>query len=313
MKAIVYRKYGSPDVLGLQERDKPTVRDKDVRIRVRAASVNASDWHLLTATPWVTRLFAGLLKPKRKILGVDVAGQVDAVGSQVTRYQPGDAVFGTSDDAGAFAEFMRVPEDLVVHKPANVTDEEAAAAPAAALTALKGLRDKGRVQPGQKVLINGAAGGVGTFAVQIATLFGAEVTGVCSTRNLDLVRSIGADHVIDYSQEDFAENDRRYDVVFDLVGNRSLADCRRILRPQGMYVAAAGAPARLLWITMTGGKRMVTMLSQPNQEGLRCIQKLLETGELKSVIDRRYPLHEVPDALRYLGEGHARGKIVITV
>jgi NADPH:quinone reductase-like Zn-dependent oxidoreductase len=313
MKAIVYRKYGSPDVLELQEIDKPSFGNNDVLVRVHASCVNAADWHFLRGSPWVTRLFWGLLKPKRNVLGLDVAGRVEAVGAKVTRFLPGDKVFGTSDNAGAFAEYMCIPEDLVMLKPTNLTDEETAAVPVAALTALQGLRDKGKIQPGQRVLINGASGGVGTFAVQIAKSFGAEVTAVCSTKKLDMVLSIGADHTVDYSREDFTKNDRCYDLILDLVGNHSLADCRRTLRPAGTYVAAAGGPARMLWIAMIGGKRMVSWVSRPNHKDLAFMKELLDTGKVRPVIDRRYPLNDVPEAIRYVEEGHAQGKIVITV
>lgn len=312
MKAIVYQKYGSPDVLELQEVDKPTVTSGEVLVRVHAASVNPLDWHFLRGTPFVVRILAGLLKPKRKILGVDVAGRVEAVGGKVTQFQPGDEIFG-STNLGAFAEYLCVPEDGVVLKPANLTYEEAAAVPVAALTALQGLRDKGQIQPGHEVLINGASGGVGTFAVQIAKSFGAEVTGVCSTRNLDMVRSIGADRVIDYSEEDFTQTGGRYDLILDAVGNRSLSDCKRALHANGIYVAAAGSLVRAVWILMTGGKKMVSMLAKLNREDVGFMKELLETGKVTPIIDRRYPLSEVAEALRYIEEGHAQGKVVIMV
>ncbi len=261
----------------------------------------------------MVRALAGLLKPKRKILGVDVAGRVEAVGGKVTHFQPGDEIFGSGNRLGAFAEYLCVPEDGVVLKPANLTYEEAAAVPVAALTALQGLRDKGRIRPGHKVLINGASGGVGTFAVQIAKSFAAEVTGVCSTRNLEMVRSIGADRVIDYSEEDFTKTGARYDLFLDAVGNRSLPDCKRVLRPTGIYVAAAGSPARSLWMSMIGGKRMVSMLTKPTQEDVGFLKELLESKQVTPVIDRRYPLSGVAEALRYLEEGHARGKVVVTM
>ncbi len=254
---------------------------------------------------------AGLLKPKRKILGVDVAGRVEAVGGRVTQFQPGDEIFGISTDD--FAEYLCVPETGVVLKPANLTYEEAAAVPVAAITALQGLRDKGQIQPGHKVLINGASGGVGTFAVQIAKSFRAEVTGVCSTRNLDMVRSIGADRVIDYRKEDFTQTAGRFDLILDAVGNRSLSDCKRALHANGIYVAAAGSPVRALWILMTGGKKMVAFIAKLNQEDMGFMKELLESEKAKPVIDRRYPLSEVAEALRYLEEGHAQGKVVITV
>ncbi|MCZ6569583.1 MAG: NAD(P)-dependent alcohol dehydrogenase [Deltaproteobacteria bacterium] len=309
MKAIVYQKYGSPDVLELQEIEKPAATEGEVLVRVHAASVNPYDWHFLRGTPLVVRVMAGLLKPKRKILGLDVAGRVEAVGGRVTQFQPGDEIFGISPNA--FAEYLCVSENGVVLKPANLTYEEAAAVPVAALTALQCLRDKGQIQAGHKVLINGASGGVGTFAVQIAKSFGAEVTGVCSTRNLDMVRSIGADHTIDYSQEDFTETGARYDLILDAVGNHSLSDYGRMLHPKGIYVAAAGAPIRALWIAMR--KKMSTMLTKPNREDVGFMKELLETGKVTPVIDRRYPLSEVAEALRYLEEGHAQGKVVITV
>ena len=314
MKAIVYQKYGSPDVLALQEVDKPAVTDGHVLVRVHAASVNPIDWHFLRGTPLIVRIFAGLVKPKRKILGGDVAGSVEAVGGDVTQLQPGDEVFGSPGfDLGAFAEYLCVSEDSVVPKPANLTYEEAAAVPAAALTALQGLRDKGQVQQGHEVLINGASGGVGTFAVQIAKSFGAEVTGVCSARNLDMVRSIGADRVIDYNEEDFTKPGGRYDLILDAVGNRSLSDCKRALRANGIYVSAAGSPVRSLWMSMTGGKKMVSLSVRSNQEDLSFMKELLEAKKVTPVIDRRYPLSNVAEALRYLGEGHTQGKVVITV
>ena len=313
MKAVVYQEYGPPGVLELREIDRPAVADGDVLVRVHATCVSGGDWHLLTATWLAVRLFWGLLRPKRQVLGFDVAGTVEAVGRRVTQFRPGDEVFGASDRGGAFAEYMCVPAGGLAPKPANLTHEQAAAVPTSALTALHGLRDKGRIRSGQKVLINGASGGVGTFAVQIAKSFGAEVTGVCSTGKLDMVRSIGADHTIDYSQEDFTRSDARYDLVLDIVGNRPLADCKRTLRPDGIYVAVSGHPARALWIAMTGGRRMVSFISHPNQGDLGFLRELLEAGKVTPVIDRRYPLNEVPEAMRYFGEGRARGKVVITV
>ena len=310
MKAIVCQRYGSPDDLELQEVDQPTVTDRGVLVRVHAASVNPYDWHVLRGSPLVVRAMAGLFAPKCKIPGLDLAGRVEAVGAKVTQFQPGDEVFGISNKA--FAEYVCTSEDGVVRKPANLTFEEAAAVPVAALTALQCLRDKGHIQSGHKVLINGASGGVGTFAIQIAKSFGAEVTGVCSTRNLDMVRSIGADHVIDYTQEDFTKTGGRYDLILDAVGNHSLSDCKRILQPKGIYVAAAGAPIRALWIAMAGSN-LVTMITKPNQKDVGFMKELLEIGKVTPVIDRRYPLSEVAEALRYLEEGHARGKVVITV
>jgi len=322
MKAIVSHKYGSPDDLELQDIDKPVAEDDEVLVRVHAASVNPLDWHLMTGTPYIARIQAGLLRPKRIVPGVDVAGRVEAVGRNVSQFQPGDDVFGGS--SGSFAEYVCVSEDGIVLKPDNLTFEQAAAVPIAAFTALQGLRDKGRIQPGHKVLINGASGGVGTFAVQIAKSFGAEVTAVCSTRNVDMVRSIGADHVSDYTQEDFTKTGLRYDLIFDAVGNRSLADCRRALNPKGVYVSVGakrmgrwlGPLPRLvkaLVVSLIGSQKMVPMLAHQNKEDLVVLQELLEAGKVSSVIDRRYGLREVPEALRYQGEGHAQGKTVITV
>ncbi len=312
MQAIVYEKYGPPDVLELREIDKPTIKDNEVLVRVHAAAVGAGDLHLLSAEIWAVRAYAGLFGPKRPVLGHDLAGTVEAVGNKVTRFKAGDEVFGTSNNAGAFAEYVRVPEAGLALKPSNLTFDEAAAVPVSALTALQGLRDKGRIQPGHKVLINGASGGVGLFAVQIAKSFGAEVTGVCSTKKMELVRSLGADHVIDYTQEDFTTSDRRYDLVLDNVGNRPLADCKRTLAPDGIYVAVAGAPSRSLRIAIAGGKNAIVFVSLPNPEDLLCIKELVESGKLTPTIDRRYPLAEVPDAMRFAGAGTAQGKIVIT-
>jgi len=323
MKAIVYYKYGSPDVLQLQEVDKPVVNDDDVLVRVRAASANPYDWHFMTGRPYIMRIQSGLLKPKVNGLGADLAGQVEAVGKNVTQFRPGDEVFGEVD-AGSFAEYVCVSEDSVVLKPANLTFEQAAAVPMAALTALQGLRDAGRIQPGQKVLINGASGGVGTFAVQIAKSFGAEVTGVCSSRNVDMVRSIGADDVIDYTREDFTRGGQRYDLMLDNVGNRSLSECRRVLNPKGVYLASFGhrenrwlGPfARLIRMFVLSpfvSQKMASLSAKRTKEVLLDLKALIETGEVTPVIDRTYPLSEVPEAIQYLAEGHARGKVVITV
>ncbi len=325
MKAIVYTEYGPPDVLQLKEVDKPTPKEDEVLIKVLAASVNPLDWHLLRATPFLVRLTEGLLRPKKKILGADMAGRVEEVGKNVKQFQTGDEVLGDFfvDGLGGFAEYVCVPEDAaLVQKPTNLTFEEAAAVPVAAVTALQGLRDKGQVQPGQKVLINGASGGVGTFAVQIAKSFGAEVTGVCSTRNLDMVRSIRADHVIAYTQEDFTQNGQRYDLIADAVGNRSVSDYRRALSPKGICVIIGYSSPVLLfqhtfqgpWISMTGSKRIGLMgTMKPNKKDLVFMKGLLEAGKVVPVIDRRYPLSEVPEAVRYLEGGHAQGKVVITV
>jgi NADPH:quinone reductase-like Zn-dependent oxidoreductase len=323
MKAMTYRTYGSPaDVLELADIDKPGLGDNDVLIRVQAASVNPLDWHLLTGTPYIARLQAGFRKPKRNIPGADVAGRVEAVGKAVTEFRPGDEVFGESVTGGGYAEFVSVPEKLLVLKPANLTFEQAAAVPVAAFTALQGLRDKGNIQPKHKVLIVGASGGVGTFAVQIAKSFGAEVTGVGSTRNVDMIRSIGADHVIDYTRADFAGEGQRYDLILDAVGNRSVPACRRALNPEGIYVGVGGPKktlsllgrmVRMALASMVGKKKMVSMLATASKEDLITLTELLETGAVTPVIDRTYSLNEVPEALLHQGEGHARGKTIITV
>jgi NADPH:quinone reductase-like Zn-dependent oxidoreductase len=318
MKAIVQHEYGPPDVLKCEEVPKPTPGDDEVLIRVHAASANPLDWRTLRADPFFLRLMGdGILKPKDKILGVDVAGTVEAVGRNVKEFQPGDAVFGTSE-SGCFAEYVCARVDRLAPKPQRTTFEEAAAVPVAAISALQGLRDKGRIQSGQKVLINGASGGVGTFGVQIAKAFGAEVTGVCSTRNLDMVRSIGADHVIDYTREDFTRSGKRYDLILDAAAYRSISDYRRALSLNGIYVLIGGSLGRLFqllllgpWFSMTGHK-MSFMMARISKADLVFMKELLEAGKVVPVIDRRYPLSGVPDALRYLEEGHARGKVVIT-
>ncbi len=321
MKAVVYYNYGPPDVLKCEEIEKPAAGDNEVLIRVRAASVNPIDWHLMRGTPYIVRIMAGLRKPKVTRLGVDVAGQVEAVGGNVTQFKPGDEVFGAC--RGAFAEYACTSESAVVMKPDNVTFEQAASIPVAAFTALQGLRDKGQIQPGQKVLINGAAGGVGTFAVQIAKSFGADVTGVCSTRNVDMVRSIGADRVIDYTQEDFTKSGQRYDLVFDSVGNHSLSACRRVLNRKGTYIVVGGPDGRWLGplarliktlvLSPFVSQNLVMFLARRSKEDLTVMRELMEAGKVTPVIDKRYRLSEVPEAIRYLEEGHARGKVVITL
>jgi len=319
MKAMVRYNYGSPDVLALEEIEKPTPKDDEVLIKVHAASVNAMDYRFLTGTPYIARIMAGLLKPKHKVLGLDVAGRVEAVGADFKQCQPGDDVFALSFNLGTFAEYVCVPESqiVVVPKPAGMSFEEAASVPFSALSAQTCLRDLGQIQPGQKVLINGASGAVGTFAVQIAKSLGADVTGVCSTRNLDMVRSIGADQVIDYTQEDFTQSEGRYDLIFDAVRKSSFSDCKRALVPQGIYVTTAASPTLLLqqqWISMTGSQKMVPMaFSRPSKKDLQDLKELLETGKIKPVIDRSYTLSEVPEALRYYGKGHTQGKVVISV
>jgi NADPH:quinone reductase-like Zn-dependent oxidoreductase len=324
----VFTRYGSPDVVEVGELEKPVPEDGEVLIKVLAASVNPLDWRTMTGGPYVLRTLLGLRKPEIKRLGVDVAGRVEAVGRDVTEFKPGDEVFGTC--RGAFAEYVcacepaRFMKSALAIKPENVTFEQVAAAPVAALSALQGLRDKGRVQPGQRVLVNGAAGGVGTFAVQIAKAFGADVTGVCSTRNVDMVRSIGADRVIDYTQQDFTKSWERYDVFFDCVGNRSLSSCRRVLNPRGVLVMV-GAPKKVrvtdLLASLIGALAMSPFLSQklvpfiarPNKVDLGVVGELMATGKVTPVIDRLYSLGEVPEALRYLEEGHAQGKVVIVM
>ncbi len=324
MKAIRYTQYGSPDVLELKEVEKPAPKDDEVLIKVHASSANPLDWHLMRATPFLARLENGLRNPKNSKLGADVAGRVEAVGSSVTQFQVGDGVFGSQylNVLGGFAEYVCFPESLLALIPVNSSFEDAAAVPIAAFTALQGLRNKGHIQQGQKVLINGASGGVGTFAVQIAKAFGAEVTGVCSTQNVDMVRSIGADHVIDYTQEDFTHNGQRYDLIFDAVGNLSVSDYQRALTPNGIAsVAGFTALSRLFqviflgaWVSMTGSQKIGLMdTAKPNQPDLVFIKGLLEAGKVKPVIDRCYSLSQVPDAIRYLEAGHARGKVVITV
>jgi NADPH:quinone reductase-like Zn-dependent oxidoreductase len=325
MKAIVYTKYGSPDVLHLEEVEKPVPQDDEVLIKVQAASVNAYDWHFLTADVFLIRLMSGgLLKPKNTTLGADIAGQVEAVGSQVTQFKPGDEVFGTArNSSGGFAEYVCAHEKRLVLKPANVSPEEAAAVPMAALTALQGLRDEGRIRSGQKVLIEGASGGVGTFAIQIAKSFGAEVTAVCSTTKLDIARSIGADHVIDYTKDDFIKNGKRYDLILVANGSHSIYEYKRALNPDGICVISGGGEGSLaalirdtiltIWISKTENKKIGSFMANINPKDLASMKELLETGMVKPVIDRRYKLSETAEALRYLGEGHAKGKVVITV
>jgi NADPH:quinone reductase-like Zn-dependent oxidoreductase len=314
MKAIVQDRYGSPDVLELQEVDQPEPRDDEVLVQVHAASVNQADWIALTGKPYAARLAFGLLRPKRRIPGIAMAGRVAAVGRNVTQFKPGDEVFG--EVHSAYAEYVCVTEDQIGRKPTNLTFEQAAAVPLAAVTALQGLRDKCRVQPGQQVLINCASGGVGTFAVQIAQALGAEVSAVCSTRNVDIARSLGADHVIDYTQEDFTHCRTRFDAILDLAGSRPLSDCLRLLAPNGVYVASVG---RLGWVAKVAcaslfeRQKIVSLMAHQTQPDLAVLKEMVESGKVKPVIDRRYTLAEVPEALRYHGQGHAQGKTVITV
>src|SRR5438132_214351 len=325
MRAIVYCDYGLAN-LKLEDVEKPVPNDDQVLVKVRAASVNPYDWHFIEGTPYLMRAMGvGLRKPKDTRLGVDFAGTVEAVGKNVTQFKPGDEVFGGRD--GAFAEYVCPRADRAVTlKPANITFEQAASVNIAGITALQAVRDKGKVQPGQKVLINGASGGVGTFAVQIAKSFGADVTGVCSTRNLDMVRSLGADHVIDYTKEDFTKSAQRYDVVLDNVPNHSLSECRRILNPTGKYVMiGGGGPNDNRWIGPFGrvihalavspfvSQKMGMMMAELKQSDLTILGDMMQSGKVKPVIDRTYKLSELPAAIAYLEEGHARGKVVITV
>jgi len=320
MKAIVRETYGPPDVLVLEEVPLPTLRDGDVLVRVHAASANAGDWHLLRGTPLPFRLVAGLRRPKFKIIGTDVAGHVEAVGRNVTQFRPGDEVFGELSRCGfgAYAEFAAAPEKALALKPANLSFEEAATIPTAGCTALQGLR-KGRIQRGQRVLINGASGGVGTFAVQIAKTFGTEVTAVCSTRNVDMMRSIGADHVLDYSKDDFAALGQRYDLILAANGNRSIWDYKRALSAHGSYVMSGGSNRQLAEALLfgpllsMGRQKFGNLLVKPNQADLMVLKGLCETGKVRPVIDRRFQLSEVPAAVRYVEDGHARGKVAITL
>ena len=326
MKAMAYTEYGPPDVLELTGVEKPVAKGDEVLLKVHAASVNPADWHLLRGTPYIARLQIGLRKPKETVLGCDVAGQVEAVGKNVTMLQPGDEVFGSPfmHGFGAFAESVCVPEDLLAMKPATLSFEQAAAVPLAASTALQGLRDHGGIEPGHNVLIIGASGGVGTFAVQIAKAFDAEVSGVCSTRNVDMVRSLGADHVIDYTKEDFTRSGQKYDLIFQLAGTRSPSDCRRALTSKGTLVQISGdsdgrwiGPVdriiKALVLSPFVSQKMASFTVKPNKEDLQFLKQLIEAGKLTPVIDRTYSLSETPEALRYLENGHARGKVVITV
>lgn len=323
MQAIVRREYGPPGELAVEEVAMPPVEEDEVLVRVHAASVNPVDWHSMLGKPYLVRMQDGLRRPKDPQFGVDFAGRVEEVGGAVTRFRPGDEVFGCRNRA--FAEYLSVREErVIVHKPASVTFEDAAAVGVAALTALQGLRDKGRLEPGQRVLVNGASGGVGTYAVQIAKALGAEVTGVCSTRNVETIRSLGADHVIDYSQEDFTRGDRRYDLLVDVAGGRRWSELTRVLEPKATVVQVGGPkPNRFTGISIAsfvatrvaaafGSRDVTTFLAKTNRDDLAFLRDLLESGAIRSVIDRRYDaLAGVADALAYLGEGHARGKVVV--
>src|SRR5436309_6663658 len=322
MKAIVQDEYGSADVLELTDIDIPAIGDDDVLLRVHAAGAHIGDWHIMTGLPYLIRMSSGLRRPKARVRGQDVAGRVEAVGTDVTRFQPGDEVFGTCD--GSFAEYATARKDKVAPKPANLTFEQAATVPTTGSTALQALRDVGKVQPGQKVLIIGAAGGVGSFAVQIAKAFGANVTGVCSTTNVDLVRSIGADDVIDYTRDDFAEMGRRYDLILDIAGARSVSHLRRALASRGTLVIVGGEGGgrwfggvdRQLRASMLSpfvSQKLGTLIGEAKGEDLVVLKELIEAGKVTPVIDSTYPLSEVPEAIRHLEEGHTRGKVVITV
>jgi NADPH:quinone reductase-like Zn-dependent oxidoreductase len=320
MKAIVQSKYGSPDVLQLEEVEKPTPRDDEVLIKVHAVSINGSDWEGLRGKPLYARI-GGLRKPSNKILGSDIAGRVEMVGRNAREFQPGDEVFGeTMVYRGGFAEYACAPEKGLARKPASLTFEAAATIPQGGVIALQGMRDQGRVQPGRKVLINGAGGSAGMFAVQLAKSYGAEVTGVDNTGKLDFIRWLGADHVIDYTREDFTKTGKQYDLILDLVAHRSVFALKRALRPNGSYFFVGGSVAILFqvlllgpWIRRTSGRNIRLLAVQPNRKDLVSITELCEAGKVIPMIDRRYPLSEVPNALRYVGAGRARGKVVITM
>ncbi|MGD1999254.1 MAG: NAD(P)-dependent alcohol dehydrogenase [Desulfobacterales bacterium] len=322
MKAIVYTKYGSPDVLQLKEVEKPIPKDDEVLIKLHAASINSWDWDMLTGRPLEYRLLSGILRPtKTKILGCDIAGRIEVVGRNITQFHPGDDVFGDLCEGfwGGFAEYVCARESELTLKPACMTYEEAAATPQAGLLALQGLCDQREIKPGQKILINGAGGGVGTFAIQMAKSFGAEVTGVDSTGKLDMMSSFGADHVIDYTQEDFTKNGKCYDLILDVKTDRSIFDYRRALSSNGIYVTVGGRTTRILQlvflgslISMTGSKKMTLIMHKPNKN-LYILNELFESGKIKPVVDRCFPLRETAKAFQYYGEGHFKGKVVITV
>jgi 2-desacetyl-2-hydroxyethyl bacteriochlorophyllide A dehydrogenase len=322
MRAIVSPKYGPPEVLEFREIEKPAPKDDEVLVQVHAVSINQYDWHLLTADIFLVRLNMGFWKPKHPIPGADIAGRVEAVGPNVTQFRRGDEVFGdiSARGAGGMAEYVSVPEKWLALKPTTMTFEQAAAVPMAGLTALQGLRDVAKIQAGHKVVIQGAAGGVGTYAVQIAKAYGAEVTAVCSTRNKEQARSLGADHVIDYTREDFTNNGKQYDIIFAANGYHSLSDYKRALAPHGTYVMAGGQPRQMFAALLLGslmsernGRNMKVLSAKPSQKDLNFIKELIESGKIRSVIDKCYPLQEAPKALRYLGTGHARGKVIVTI
>lgn len=316
MKTITQTKYGPPDVLQLKEVAKPMPKDGEVLVEVMAASINYSDWVYVRGKPFVARLMgSGMLKPKNILLGADIAGRVEEVGKNAKQFQPGDEIYTDLSVCGwgGFAEYVVVPEHVITLKPANLTFEEAAAVPQASIVALQGLRDAGKIQPGKKVLINGASGGIGTFAVQIAKFFGAEVTGVCSAKNFDLVRSLGADEVIDYTQEDITLSGQRYDLILDIKAYRPVSDWERVLDPKGIYALAGGSIIRIMQTAMAGNERMVNFQEKPTQADLDFMAELIESGKVTPVIDKRYPLSEISEAIKHYGKGHSRGKVVITV
>ena len=322
MKAIVYTKYGTPDVLKLKEVERPAPKDDEVLIKVHAASINSWDWDMLTGRPIEYRLLSGILKPKKtKILGCDIAGRIEAVGRNIKQFQPGDDVFGDLSEGywGGFAEYVCARESELALKPAGMTFKEAAATPQAGILALQGLCDKREIRPGQKILINGAGGGVGTFAIQMAKSFGAEVTGVDSTGKLDMIRFLGADHVIDYTQKDFTRNEKCYDLILDVKTDRSIFDYRRVLSSNGIYATVGGRTARILelvflgsLISMIGSKKLTLIMHKPNKD-LNILIKFYESGKIKPVVDRCFPLNETAKAFRYFGEGRFKGKVVITI
>ena len=328
MRAYLYHQYGPPGVLKLEERPKPIPAANEVLIKVHAASINPYDWHFLRGEPYLLRLMAGVGQPKDPRLGADLAGEIEAVGSSVSRFKPGDAVFGVGK--GAFAEFACAKDSQIAPKPAKISFEQAAAVPIAGLTALQGLRKAGLPQPKAetasqpKVLINGASGGVGTFSVQIAKAFGAHITGVCSTRNVEMVRALGADRVMDYTREDFTRTAERFDIILDNVGNRPLLGCRRLLLPKGFYIGAGGSAGRWmvaaiaraiasLVLSAFGARKFLGVFAKPTIDDLTILHNLMQSGKVTPVLDRSYPLAELPQAIAYLEEGHARGKVVITV
>ena len=321
MKAIVHTQYGPPSQLHFAEVEKPTPKDDEVLIKIHAASLNAYDWHLLTADIFLVRFATGLFKPKSTQIGADVSGHIEAVGKNVIQFKPGDEVYGdlASCGGGGFAEYVTAPESYLSPKPANLSFEEAAAVPMAAVTALQGLRDEGKIEAGKKVLINGASGGVGTYAVQIAKHFSAEVTAVCSTRNVDMVRSLGADHIIDYTKENFTEAGKKYDLIFGVNGYHPLTAYKRCLTTNGIYAMAGGTSKQIFSAVFFGslmstqGKKMGIVSAKPNQKDLNFLNGLLKTGKVKPVIDKTYPFDEIAQALDYIGEGHARGKVVVTM